>query len=190
MSWDDVTKEMQETLWGFIKEHYIFPSEQEKIDKNATMKTISNALWRFKYAINKYYVQRGISPLNRFGYITSNEWDTFVQQHTTPQAVALSNKMKELNTKNKFRHKLGPRGHKAAMPKWTKKEQELRDAGIPDPLEGCTVCTRNWIRGHSCTDDSRRLITPSSEVTSVVEKAKTLIAKEKTGEFKSQRERD
>jgi hypothetical protein len=32
-SWDDVTKEMQETLWGFIKEHYIFPSEQEKIGK-------------------------------------------------------------------------------------------------------------------------------------------------------------
>jgi hypothetical protein len=38
--------------------------------------------------------------------------------------------MKELNTKNKFWHKLGPEGYKAAMPKWTKKEQELRDAGI------------------------------------------------------------
>jgi hypothetical protein len=54
--WDDVTKEMQETLWGFIKEHYIFPSEEEKIGKNATMKTISNALQRFRHALNKYYV--------------------------------------------------------------------------------------------------------------------------------------
>jgi hypothetical protein len=53
--------------------------------------------------------------------------------------------MKELNTKNKFRHKLGPGGYKAAIPKWAKKEQELRDAGIQDPLEGCTVRTRNWI---------------------------------------------
>jgi hypothetical protein len=34
------------------------------------------------------------------------------------------------------------------------------------------------------------LITSSSEVTSVVEKAKTLAAKEKTGEFKSQQKRD
>jgi hypothetical protein len=34
------------------------------------------------------------------------------------------------------------------------------------------------------------LITSSFEVTSVVDKAKTLAAKEKTGEFKSQRERD
>jgi hypothetical protein len=94
-----------------------FPFEQEKIRKNAMMKTISNALWRFRHALNKYYVQRGLSPLSQFGYITPNEWDTFVQQHTTPQAVALSNKMKELNAKNKFRHKLGYGGYKAAMPK-------------------------------------------------------------------------
>jgi hypothetical protein len=97
---------------------------------------------------------RGMPPLNWFGYITPNEWDTFIQQHTTPQAVALSNKMKELNVKNKFRHKLGPGGYKAAMPKWVKKLQELRYAGIPDPLEGCTVRTRNWIQGRSYTDDS------------------------------------
>jgi hypothetical protein len=88
-------------------------------------------------------VQRGLSPLNQFGYITPNEWDTFVQQQTTPQAIALSNKKKELNAKNKFRHKLGPGGYRAAMPKWAKKEQELRNAGIPGPLEGCTMCTRN-----------------------------------------------
>jgi hypothetical protein len=70
---------MQETLWGFIKEYYIFPSEQEKISKNAMMKTISNALRRFRHALNKYYVQRGLSLLNWFGYIRPNEWDTFVQ---------------------------------------------------------------------------------------------------------------
>jgi hypothetical protein len=108
---------MQETLWGFIKEHYIFPFETEKIGKNTMMKTISNALRRFRHALNKYYVQRGLAPLNQFGYITTNEWDTFIQQHTTLQAVALNNKMKELNTKNQFKHKLGPRGYKAAMPK-------------------------------------------------------------------------
>jgi hypothetical protein len=107
---------MQETLWGFIKEHYIFPSEQEKIGKNAMMKAISNALQRFRHALNKYYVQRGLSPLKRFGYITPNEWDTFVQPHTSPQAIALSNKMKELNVKNRFMHKLGPGGYKIAMP--------------------------------------------------------------------------
>jgi hypothetical protein len=85
--------------------------------------------------------------------------------------------MKELNAKNKFRHKLGPGGYKAAMTKWVKKEQELGDARIPDPLEGCIVCTRNWIRGRSHTTNSGQLITSSSEVTSVIKEAKTLAAK-------------
>jgi hypothetical protein len=100
------------------------------------LKTISNTLRRFRYALNKYYVQRGLSSLNWFGYITSNKWDTFIKQHTTLEVVALSNKMKGLNAKNKFRHKLGPGGYKATMSKWAKKEQELHDARIPDPLEG------------------------------------------------------
>jgi hypothetical protein len=51
--------------------------------------------------------------------------------------------MKELNAKNKFKHKLGPGGYRATMPKWAKKEQELHDAKILDPLKGCTVRTRN-----------------------------------------------
>jgi hypothetical protein len=71
-----------------------------------------------------------------------------------PGYDTLSNKMKELNSKNKFRHKLGSGGYKAAMPKWAKKDQELRDAGIPDPLEGCTMRTKNWTRGRSRIDDS------------------------------------
>jgi hypothetical protein len=62
--------------------------------------------------------------------------------------------MKELNAKNKFKHKLGPEGYMVAMPKWTKQEQELREAKIPDPLEGCTVHTRNYIRCRSCTNNS------------------------------------
>jgi hypothetical protein len=44
-----------------------------------------------------------------------------------------------------FRHALGPGGYKATIPLWRKKEQELQDAGIPDPLEGYTLHTRNWI---------------------------------------------
>jgi hypothetical protein len=185
-SWDDISKDMQDRLWGFIKEYYVFPSEQENIGKNTMLKIIFNALRRFRHVLNNYYVQRGLSLLNQFGYIVPNEWDTFIQQHTTQEVIALNNKMKELNVNNKFGYKLGPGGYKAAMPKWAKKKQELCEAGIPNPLEGCTMRTRNWIRSRSRTDDSGRLITSCSEVTSMVEKTKTLAAKEKADEFKSQ----
>jgi hypothetical protein len=153
-----------------------------------TLKTQSSSTTYIPLFLAKEHLS--VSYSDRFGYITPNEWDTFIKQYTTIEVIALSNKMEELNAKNKSKHKLRPGGYKVAMPKWAKKEQELCDAGIPDPLEGYTVCTRNWIRGHSCTYDSGRLITSSSEVTSVVQKAKTLTAKEKTSKFKSQRERD
>jgi hypothetical protein len=60
--------------------------------------------------------------LNRFGFITPNEWNTFQQLHNTPEAIALNNRMKELIQKNKFKHRLGFGGYKATIPLWTKKE--------------------------------------------------------------------
>jgi hypothetical protein len=104
--------------------------------------------------------------------------------------MARSNRMKELIRNNKFKHRLGPGGYKAAIPLWTKKEQELREDGIPDPLEGCMLCTRNWIQGLSRLDDKEQLVTSNSDITRVIENAKDLIPKEKTGKFKLQRQKD
>jgi hypothetical protein len=61
---------MQEKLWGFVKEHYIFPSEQEKITKNAMMETISNALRRFRHALNKYSAERPVTAESVWVYHT------------------------------------------------------------------------------------------------------------------------
>jgi hypothetical protein len=82
-----------------------------------------------------------------------------------------SHQMKELIHKNKFKHRLGPGGYKAAIPIWTKKEQEHREAGIPDPLEDCTLRMRNWIQGRSHIDDNEQLVTSSSDITRVIEAA-------------------
>jgi hypothetical protein len=101
-----------------------------------------------------------------------------------------SNRMKELIQKNKFKHKLGPSGYKAAIPLWTKKEQEFREAGIPDPQEGCTLHMRNWIWGWSRIDDKGQLVSSNSDITRVIENAKDLITKEKTDKFKLQRQKD
>jgi hypothetical protein len=148
-----------------IKANYVFLFEHEECGKRATILTIGRVIRRFRHALNKFYVQPCVSPFNWFGFITPNEWNTFQQLHTTPEAMVHSNKMKELIQKNKFRHRLGPGRYKAAISLYTKKEQDLREAGIPDPLEGCTLCTRNWIRGRSHIDDNGQLITSNSDVT-------------------------
>jgi hypothetical protein len=79
-----------------IKVHYVFPSELEEHGKMATILTIGRALRRYRHALNKFYVQPGVSPMNQFGFITVNEWNVFQQLHTTLEAIALSNRMKEL----------------------------------------------------------------------------------------------
>jgi hypothetical protein len=99
-----------------IKAHYVFPSKYEEHGKKATILTIGRALRRFKHALNKFYVQPSVSAFNRFGFITPNDWNTFQQLHTTSEAMAYINRMKELIQKNKFKYRLGPVGYKAAIP--------------------------------------------------------------------------
>jgi hypothetical protein len=97
-----------------IKAHYVFPSEHEERAKRATIHTIGRALQRYRHALNKFYVQIGVSPFNLFGFITPNEWNTFKELHTAPKSMARSNRMKELIRKNKFKHRIGLGGYKAA----------------------------------------------------------------------------
>jgi hypothetical protein len=49
---------------------------------------------------------------------------------------------------------------------------------------------KNWIWGQSRIDDKGQLATSNSDITRVIENAKDLINKEKTGEFKPQRQKD
>jgi hypothetical protein len=88
-----------------------------------------------------------------------------------------SNRMKEPIWKNMFRHRVGPGGYKAAIPLWTKNEQELCEAGILNPLEGCTLRTRNWIQGQSHMDNNKQLLSSNSDITRVIKNTKELITK-------------
>jgi hypothetical protein len=88
IDWGAVPVNEKEALWELIKTHYAFPFEHEQRDKRATILTIGRALRRLRHALHKFYVQPGVSPFNQFGFITPNEWNTFQQLHTTPEAVA------------------------------------------------------------------------------------------------------
>jgi hypothetical protein len=112
IDWGTVPVNEKEALWELVKAHYVFPFEHEERGKTITILTIGRALRRFRHSLNKFYVQPGVSLLNRFGFITPNEWNTFQQLHTTPKAMARNNRMKELIQKNKFKSRLGPGGYR------------------------------------------------------------------------------
>jgi uncharacterized protein (UPF0212 family) len=116
IDWGAIPVNEKEALWELIKAHYVFPSEHEEHGKRATILTIGRALRRFRHALNKFYVELGVSPFNQFEFITPNKWKTFKELHITPEAMARSNRMKELIWKNKFKHRLGSSGYKDAIP--------------------------------------------------------------------------
>jgi hypothetical protein len=72
-NWGTVLVNEKETLFELIKVHYVFPSKHEELAKRATILTIGRALRRFRHALNKFYLQTGVSPLNQFEFITSNK---------------------------------------------------------------------------------------------------------------------
>jgi hypothetical protein len=148
IDWGVVLVNEKEALWELIKAHYVFPSEYEEHDKRATILTIGRALRRFRHALNKFYVQPGVSLFNQFGFITPNEWNTFQQLYTTPEAMARINRMKELIQKNKFKHRLGLGGYKAAIPLWTRRNMSFMRLGYRIPMK-VACCARETVFGVS-----------------------------------------
>lgn len=189
-NWKVVDNAIKDLLWDEMKQIYLFPPEMQEIGKKATIDTIGNCLRTFRCNLNKDYVKKGLTPFAHFEFITPEEWRIFVGQKTTKRALALSKKFSDLSKKNKFSHNLGPGGYQAKISKWRKKEQEDREAGKPDELDGCSDRTRNWILGRCGVTEDGQLVPKNSEVRGVVERAKDIAAKEKEGKFKPNGQND
>jgi hypothetical protein len=88
IDWGIVPVNENEALGELIKEHYVLPSEHVECGKRSTILTIVRALRRFRHSLKKFYVKPSVSPFNRFGFITQNEWNTFKEERTTPESMA------------------------------------------------------------------------------------------------------
>jgi hypothetical protein len=71
------TKKKNE-LWRAIKEKYIFPPQFLDCGEKATLYTVGRALRIFRCNLNKDYVKKGLTPFNDYGFITPDNWTTFV----------------------------------------------------------------------------------------------------------------
>ena len=66
---------------------------------------------RWKSLHNTLYVQNGLTSFADFGDITPAQWKEFVQQKTTEEALALSQKNRELAQSNIHKVRLRPGGY-------------------------------------------------------------------------------
>ena len=185
-NWKEVPVETKNELWEHIKAHYIFPEDRLEDAKIATLKTIGKALRTFRTKLNTQYLQKEESPLNDYGFITSNEWEEFKLQHSSEIAKQKSLKFKELNKRNKFPHTLGPGGYKVKEEEWSKKEEEDRAAGRPEMFSFADQRTKRWLLGRAKKDPLGQYVISDSQTSDICNRVKELAELEKAGKFKPQ----
>ena len=138
--------------------------------KKATMASLRDDFADWKSKLNCNYVKKGRLPFDKYGNIPPSDWDTFVQQKTTPEALALSEKMTELNKKNLYPVHLGPGGYRAKVEKWREQEEALESQGKANPVRSYNDRTKNWIRARSDLTDEGQIIAKDSKSAEVIER--------------------
>ena len=86
--------------------------------------------------MNTRYVQKGRTPFADYGDITPAQWEVFVRQKTTKEAVALSQKQTELAKSNIHKVRLGPDGYQRKVNGWRREREAAITASHLDLYEG------------------------------------------------------
>jgi hypothetical protein len=130
---------------------------------------MGRAIRTFRCSMNKDYVKKGLTPFNDFGFIQN---------------------FQALSKKRKWHTNLGLYVYEAKIKEWRLKEQQYREVGSPDILEGASEHTWNWVFGWYKSTEDGQLVTKSSEVSKVLQWVKNLLVLCKEGKFKPNHQND
>ena len=97
---------------------------------------------RWKSELNTWNVQKGRTLFADYGDITPAQWEEFVRQKTTEEAIALSQKQTGLAKSNIHKVRLGPGGYQRKIDQWRREREAAIAAGQLDPYEG--LDDRGW----------------------------------------------
>ena len=85
---------------------------------------------RWKSELNTRYIQKGRTPFADYRDITPAQWEEFVRQKTTEEALARSQKQTKLAKSNIHKVRLGPGGYQRKIDGW-QCEREAAIAASP-----------------------------------------------------------
>ena len=110
-SWPLVPEGRKEAMWQLLSITFILPRETKEQVGHYAPKMLGETFRRWKSELNTRYVQKGRTPFADYGDITPAQWEEFVRQKTTKEAVALSQKQTELAKSNIYKVRLEPGGY-------------------------------------------------------------------------------
>jgi len=112
---------------------FVLPRGTTEKVKYYAMKMLGEAFRWWKSHLNTEYIQKGRTPFSEFGDITPAQWEEFVRQKTTEEALALSQKNRELAQSNIHKVHLGPGGYQRKVDQWRREREAAIAAGQPNP---------------------------------------------------------
>ncbi|KAJ1262223.1 hypothetical protein BS78_09G090500 [Paspalum vaginatum] len=173
--WRKVPDERKNFLWGELKKVFDFPRGSEEHAKKYALKQLGESYRRWRTYLNDKYVKNNLTPFDEFGRITQAQWDEFVRQKTTEQAIKLSKANTALAKRDTRKSHLGPGGYAVKVNKWNKEREDAIAKGLPNPSEGVNEQTFHWCK---------------AQEVKVVSRIMSLAEEHKAGKFVVDREKD
>ena len=115
-------------MWQLLSKTFIVPRGTREHVKHYALKMLGETFHRWKSELNTRYVQKGRTPFANYGDITPAQWEEFVRQKTTEEALALSQKQTELAKSNIHKVRLGPGGYQRKIDGWWREREAVLTA--------------------------------------------------------------
>ena len=77
-------------MWQLLSRTFIFPRGTRDKVKYHARNMLGETFRRWKSELNVRYVKKGLTPFADFMDITPAQWEEYVRQKTTEEALALS----------------------------------------------------------------------------------------------------
>ncbi|KAJ1255945.1 hypothetical protein BS78_K131700, partial [Paspalum vaginatum] len=158
-------------LWGELKKVFHFPRGTEEQAKKYALQQLGESYRRWRTYLNDKYVKNNLTPFDKFGRITQAQWDKFVRQKTTEEAIKLSKANKALAKRNTHKPHLGP------------EREDAIAKGLPDPYEGVNERTFHWCKAREVKVAGGEKDFPKPETKEVVNRIMSLAEEHKAGKF-------
>ena len=186
--WSMVPEGKRKNCWTRLCTKFIFPEGTEGLVKGHVMKQLAISFRGYRHDMNKKWLQKGRDPTKRYP-ITAEQWARFSVIKNSDDSKAKSQAASRLAKKNKYHHHLGTGGYKTKIPKWRAEDEAKRREGKLALTDIVPERSANWLRARKANTESDEISCPN-EIKPVAEKVLEATNLEKTGAFKSQRERD
>jgi hypothetical protein len=170
LDWLMILEGKKEAMWQLLSKTFILLRGPKDKVKHYAIKMLGESFRRWKSDLNAKYAQKGRTPFADYGDITPAQWEEFVWQKTSVEALALSQRNRDLALSNIHKIYLGPGGYQRKVDQWRREREAAIAIRQPDPFEGFDECGYFWLQARKPKIVDSKLTFDQPETEAVAQK--------------------